>query len=511
MELAQQVGRNTLFSAGATILNYATKLMVAPLAIYFLGLDGYGVWSIVVAVVNYTRVGISGTEAAFQKYVAEATATEDYGLASRLLSTGGVAITLISALIALPLIVFATRLVRLAGTPEEFVYQAARSVQFMAGAIIVANIGGVYRAVIQGAHRMDLSRRVEMVSTVLEGIATAILLIKGAGLFAVTIPFACAEGVRCFVYMHLAKRLLPEVVLAPRNVSRRVFGELTRYAGTFYLQSVFEMLYLSLMPLVVLRFFGATATGVFAATMRLSQVAMVLSESLMLPLLSGGSKVFVESAAGGLRRVVEQAMRATLALGTPMLIFLAVFGDVVFGAYTGESSAIFLTGLRFICLAELCRAVARVSAILYRTTGGASRDLAWMVLRLSVLAAGAALAGRAFGYHGVLGAAAFAECVGMCFMLATVQSAPWAPRWSWVLERASKVVAVSLVAVTLAAIVVKSWHPIVASPRWTDALTSVYAFGVYIATTGFLIWRLLGSEERVYVRSMLTPQVSVRQ
>ena len=71
--LTASIGRNTVFGITASIVQVATRLVVVPTVIAHLGLDGFGIWSIIVVTAGaYMRFGAIGSRSAYQKYVAEA-------------------------------------------------------------------------------------------------------------------------------------------------------------------------------------------------------------------------------------------------------------------------------------------------------------------------------------------------------------------------------------------------------------------------------------------------------
>ncbi len=116
-ELGPTIARNTIFGLVATLTYVATRLITVPIVIRYLGLDGYGIWSIIMVTAAYMRMGSAGVKCAFQKYVAEATGTGDYERANRLISTGTALMFVVSALAVTPIYFFSTQLAVLAGVP----------------------------------------------------------------------------------------------------------------------------------------------------------------------------------------------------------------------------------------------------------------------------------------------------------------------------------------------------------------------------------------------------------
>src|SRR5258708_34529188 len=87
-ELAKRIGTSTIFGIVASFAQIGTRLVTVPIVIHHLGLDGYGIWSIIMTSAAYMRFGSVGLRNAFQKYVAEATGNGNFDRANPLLRTG---------------------------------------------------------------------------------------------------------------------------------------------------------------------------------------------------------------------------------------------------------------------------------------------------------------------------------------------------------------------------------------------------------------------------------------
>ena len=130
--LAATIGKNTIFGIVASGVQIATRLVSVPFVIHYLGLGGYGIWSIIMVTAAYMRFGTAGIKSAFQKYVAEATGCGDYEKANRLVSTGAFSMLLLSLAGLIPVAILSHRLAKASGVPPEFLSSAAASITVLA-------------------------------------------------------------------------------------------------------------------------------------------------------------------------------------------------------------------------------------------------------------------------------------------------------------------------------------------------------------------------------------------
>ena len=413
--LALSISKSTIFGVAASATQVGTRLITVPIVIYHLGLGGYGIWSIIMTTAAYMRFGTAGVKSAFQKYVAEATETGDFQTANKLLSTGSFSMLILSIAGLIPVCVFSDELARMSGVPFEFDHAAAGAITVLALTLMIANFGSAFEAIVMGAHRIDLVRKFNIATTVCEALAIVTLLRLGYGLLAMALVMGTAELVYIFCCFLAARQILPEIQLSIALFRRDVFPELVRFAGSYQLVAFLEVLYLAILPIFILRCFGADYAGVYAVATRVAGSALLAQDALILPLLSGGTVVFASGSVERMNRFLERSLKAMLAVTLLPLAFVAAFGPTLVRAWTGEVGRVFGTAIALVALANLLKAISLLQLVLYRTTGKALLDNIRQVLRI-VLILGVALLGTRLGFNGILTGLVVAELAGVIFM-----------------------------------------------------------------------------------------------
>jgi len=413
--LADKISQSTFFGVLANGVQVGTRLLTVPIVIQHLGLGGYGIWSIVMVTVAYMRFGTAGVKSAFQKYVAEATSTKQFDNANQLISTGAISMLILSLIGLFPIAIYSTNLARASGVPPEFLLAAARSITVLALILVVANFGAAYEAIVMGGQRVDLARKFNICTTIGEAIAIIIFLRFGFGLLAMSIIMALSELIYISACYLASKRVVPEIRVKWSNVSARVFPELFRFAGSFQLINVLEVLYATILPIVVLRYYGAESAGIYALATRVATSAMVAQDALSLSILSGAAAIFVSNSVERIQRFVRKSFKAMFIITTPALAFVSVFGPTLVLAWTGQSAPLFRSAIAMVSLAGLFKSISLLQLVLYRATGKALLDNIRQILRIVVLLVVAAM-GKSIGFYGLLIGCAAAELCGMIFM-----------------------------------------------------------------------------------------------
>jgi O-antigen/teichoic acid export membrane protein len=413
--MAATIGKNAIFGVVASIVQIVTRFVMIPVVLHYLGLGGYGIWSIIMVTAAYMRFGSAGIKSAFQKYVAEATATGDYETANRLLSTGSISILILSSAALIPAVLFSQKLARMAGVPSEFVVSAAASIAILAVTYTIANFGAAFEAIVNGGQRIDLTRKVNTILSVCEAVVIIVFLHAGFGLVAMTFVMGASELIYILACYWMSHSVVPQMHISVAHFTKTAFPELIRFAGSYQLVNVLEMVYGSVVPIVILKFFGADAVGIVSLAQRLVAAALIAQDSLILPILSGASMVFASGSKETLRLFLGKSFKVTLGTALPPLAFVSAFGASMIYAWTGQVDPKLTLAISLIALAALLNALSLLQLVLYRASGRAMLDNIRQVLRIIAILIVAFFATR-LGFEGVLAGMAAAQLVGVVFM-----------------------------------------------------------------------------------------------
>src|SRR4029077_16105130 len=299
--LAATIGKNAIFGILATAVQIATRFITVPVVIHYLGLGGYGIWSIIMVTAAYMRFGTAGIKSAFQKYVAEATGNGDFERANKLVSTGSISMLLLSLAGLIPVAIFSHQLALASGAPAEFLSSAASSITVLAAIYVVSNFGAAYESIVMGGHRIDLPRKYITALTVLEAVTVIALRHAHYGLFAMALVMGASELIYIFCCYRMSRRIVPQMHISVANFTPSLFPELIRFAGSYQMVNMLELFYRAIVPIALLKYFGAEAAGIAALAGRLTSSALIAQEALALPILSGGTMVFTAGTAESLK------------------------------------------------------------------------------------------------------------------------------------------------------------------------------------------------------------------
>jgi O-antigen/teichoic acid export membrane protein len=419
--LAASIGKNTIFGVLNSVVWAGSRLVTVPIIISHLGLGGYGIWSIIMATGNYMRFGSAGIKSAFQKYVAEATGTGDFEKVSRLISTGSICVLILSVLGLIPIGIFSQKIAKASGVPSQFLFSAAASITVLAFTYLISNFGAAFEAIVTGGHRLDLTRKFNSVLAVSEAIAIVTALHFGYGLLTMTLIMATSELIYIFFCYLASHAVVPQIRISIALFTRSMFSELIRFAGSYQLVNVLEVVYGAIWPIILLKFFGADSAGVVAVAGKVVATALIAQDALVLPILSGGTMVFASGSSERMRLFLAKSFKMTLMTSLPPLAFVCMFGVKMVLAWTGQITPLFTAAIWLTALGAFFKAISLLQLILYRSTGKALLDNVRQVLRI-VATLIVAFFAKDIGFVGVLIGMVAAEFIGVVFMFFAMKS-----------------------------------------------------------------------------------------
>jgi len=383
-ELAASIGKNTLFGVAGNIVHVSARVIIVPAMIRHWGLDGYGIWAVLMSIAAYITLGGAGVKSAFQKYVAEATGTGDYDRASRRISTGTAAVFLLSVILLVPLAVFAKTVAVAVGVPQAFLSAATKAITILAFTGIVTNVTQTYQSILMGAHRIDLREKINIALEPITTVFTIALLILGYGLVGICVVFCASQLAGGILWCYFSRRVLPTVHVAPRFVSRSEVRELIRFGASYQLVSMLEALYAAVLPIAILKFYGANAAGIFALAGRLVSFATMIEGSYLQSILSGGSLVYASSSVKQHNDFILKSFKAMAVISILPLAFIALYGTKMVFVWTGRTDPLLEGAVCLLCAADVCKSLSSLCRVLYRVSGGAVMDNAQLLLGLGV-------------------------------------------------------------------------------------------------------------------------------
>ena len=351
------------------IVGIAVMFFLIPFTVGHLGLDLFGLWSLVFAVVGLFGLLDLGFATAAMKYVAELTASGDHAGRNQVLSTLlvvygilGLVCLLLVAILAGPASGW------FALSPDKA--EPFTLVLWVLGTVVAINFpASLIKAILIGSGRMHLVNAIELVTTLVNAALVVILLEAGLGLMGMAIATAVTMLLGPLVMLPLAIRLTPGLSVSPRLFSRSRVRELLGFSVYFFIANVAVLIILRLDPVVIKMFLPLTAVAIYAVGAKIAEYTYLLNKQFsnaLMPLVSQ-SKGAGDTAT--VRRILVDGTRFLLAIAVPFIVLLLFYAEPFVLLWMGEEFAESVPVLRILLLAMLFASVQLNAANVLGMTG----------------------------------------------------------------------------------------------------------------------------------------------
>ncbi|MBK9165597.1 MAG: oligosaccharide flippase family protein [Acidobacteria bacterium] len=225
MQTGNNVIRSISFGALTWVGPMLLSLIATPFIVRALGLEGYGIYALVLGIISYSFNFGVGRAAA--KYVAEYQATEDRQKIGPIVSSSLiVSIALGAAAVLLIGFLAPWLVVSVLGIEARFQDGAINALYIAAGIIVVTLINQLFGSVLQGLHRFDLYSKLFNLTNFAVVLGNLTLAVAGYGLEALLAWNLGVLMISVVVHAVSAKRLLADINLFSgfdRESLRKVF------------------------------------------------------------------------------------------------------------------------------------------------------------------------------------------------------------------------------------------------------------------------------------------------
>lgn len=265
--------RQIIINAGMSVVQIlivtGTFLFLYRFLLGTIGVEGLGIWSLVLAstfITQFANMGISGGVVKFvAKYFARGEQDNLYGV----IRTGWLSLVAIAGgamIFAYPCGVYGLSYVM----PATRLPAALEILPYALIALWITMTGSVFQASLEGLQRNDLGSLAQVTGT-LTYLFLCLFMVGGLGWGLVGLAWArvCLSVFQTFLNYYLLKRCLPSFSFFPLRWEKRLFKEMIGYSVNFQVMSISAMLYDPVTKGLLSKFGGLSMVGYYEMAARM--------------------------------------------------------------------------------------------------------------------------------------------------------------------------------------------------------------------------------------------------
>ena len=411
--------RNTIFTGTAQLIRLIVVLWPTPILISGLGLEGYGVWVLLFALVEYSEFLTFGIGTSFGRFIAKAHGAGDREEVSRVVSTGMFFYLGISSLILV---------LWYAGFPlwkkvidtviEPGHYDAFLLILI---AYILRNLGTPFRALINGLQRMEFTNSVLVVFHITIAAGSIYTLNREGGIHELAIVWAACSALSLILLLFTGFILYPSLRLTPRNVSRKTFEKLRSFGIKVYAAALAEIGNRTSDKLIlgiVLGTGGAAAAALYDVGMKLSGLLLMVPAAVIPPLVPA---IATDPSPENRGPILEKGIHLLGVLAIPGAIILIAHAPDIVAVWAGiEDVTTSGTVARILVAATLAFVISNLFSAVARGLGDPTAEMQYSIFKLGLNLILSITFALLFGLIGVAVATLIASVIAYGCLLITL-------------------------------------------------------------------------------------------
>lgn len=331
-ELSEKLVRNTIYNIGGTLWRYLIYLALIPYIVSKIGIEGFGVWSIIMVFLGYVGLFDLGFNLSFTKYISEHYARREYTRINEVVSTGflfyaGFALVVFSVLLPSKRLFFFFFNVPLS------LYSDAAFV-FVAGLLIflVSSAFRVLDSVLHGLQRMDVYNKLDVAMSFSRAAGVLFFLGLGFGLRGLVINEAIIAFITILSTAFLAKRLLPTMEVGMRFLKLGVFKELLGFGTKLQVSRLATLINFQFDKILISHFVGVGYVAFYELGSKVVSTARRLPLLLTSAVVPAASELDAQEQEDKVFSLYQRSSKYVIAFGLPLMLFALVSApQIMFG------------------------------------------------------------------------------------------------------------------------------------------------------------------------------------
>ena len=330
---------NVVWSWVGVAVNLTAGFVLTRYLIQKLGDEGYGLWALLFALVDYYYLFDLGFRSATVKFVAHYRALDDDDKLGEVVSTSlayamGIAIALY--LVTLGLAPFAGHLLKV--SPEHRA-QLPTLVRLVALTWCLGMVFNLLGACLEASQNFGLSTRAWIAGATTRTVGTAILLWRGYGLVELVI-MALASQTICFVfYWRYFRQVFPKTEISFRRATRRMLRELSGFGIHAFLANISQQFLSQTTPALIAWFQPTAFVGYYNLPVRLLQTTIEAVARIGLVTNTNTAELAAKKDSRMLTELAVYSNRYCLMLYFPLAIVLFTHGGELLARWVGPEFA----------------------------------------------------------------------------------------------------------------------------------------------------------------------------
>jgi len=351
--ITTKVVKGSMWTLAGQVLPMFASLLTTPIVIRLLGSEGYGVLLLVGLIPNYFVFADFGMGMASTKFASEKYAKGDFEAEARAVRSAAFIALICSSLFALPIAVFAERIIGQFNVPENLQWQAVWGLRMACITFVVVILSNVVNTPQLSRLRMDLNAAINAATKVCISVGTVIVLYSGGGIIGAAAWNLVVATCGFMAHLFVSGRLLRPFL--DISIDRGLITPMLRFGFGLSISGIAGIFLVNLEKLLVTKFISVQSLAYYSIAFTFANMATVFSWSMVQSLIPAFSQLLTPDRREQFNALFSRAIKMSIIWLLPTLMmlfvvarpFFTVWAGPDFGRESPEPFYILLAGLLF--------------------------------------------------------------------------------------------------------------------------------------------------------------------
>jgi O-antigen/teichoic acid export membrane protein len=332
--MTAKVVKGSIWTLAGQMLPMAVGLFTMPFVIRFLGSEQYGVLILVNLIPAYFSFADLGMNVASTKFASEAYAEGNDTREAETVWTAGLIAFISSAVVAIPMLLFADWIVSVLNVPENLHRLATIALRIASVSFVLGVLSSILNTPQLSRLRMDLNTAVNMIPRVLYTLAVPLILYLGFGIVGAVTGLLIAGIVTVLAHLFVSAHLQPKLLHVRWNFA--LTRPLLKFAFGWVFLSVAAMVLVNSEKLVLTRMVSVQSLAHYSVAFMFANLATTFSGAMLQSLLPAFSQLQGDRKRKELEMLFTRSMRFNMAWLPPILMIMLVGARLFLTLWAGE-------------------------------------------------------------------------------------------------------------------------------------------------------------------------------
>ena len=486
--LARTLSKNSLYTVFYNVWYLGSRLVLTPVILSYVTIDEYGLWSYCFVVLSYLSLTAFGFNSTYIRYVADYRSRKENEKLSELISTGLVAMLVLSAALFVVFWYLLPRLLNWLGIDASLQHTASGLLLGTAAIFVLNSSLAGFQYILEGEQLIALVRKIHLAASVIEIVLIIVFFEAGIGVFALLWAYVARLMITICVCIFFAFRVFPFLKVRLRLCSKEALRAFTGFGNQMNLLGLLALLINSVDRIFITRILNLEAVGIYEIGRKLPNIGLMLPSAIAGTLMPAASHLEGSAQQDRLKRLYITATRYLMLLSSMPYAFIILFAAQIIDTWVGPGFDASIPTMQILALATFLNLFTGIGTACIRGIGKPRSEIQYMsVSALLILLLSIPLI-RRYGIQGAAWAYLVGQTTGslyFLFMANRLFQTPWSQFTFRVLPPVAVIFAAGLPAKLLCDLI---W-PDAGSSRWIK-LGLLVAIGLFYLLTSLLVFKI---------------------